>query len=72
MQVNEELTCSGCGQYVDESHDERSEGWYETREPVCQGCAELERQRRRGGDEKRDGSKTHVIDVRRTEGGEDG
>lgn len=52
-----------------ESHDERSEGYYETRSVVCQACAEQDRRRQRAQDEgsSRDkpGEKHWITDVRR-------
>lgn len=66
LQLHDESVCSSCGQYADEAYDERSEGWYETRQVVCQGCGAIERHRRTAADDKeRDGAKTYVIDVRR-------
>lgn len=69
LQVHEDSVCRGCGQYADESHDERSEGYYETRAVVCQACAEQDRQRQRaqdeGGARDKPGEKRWITDVRR-------
>lgn len=39
----EDLTCPGCGQPKHAAWNPDSEGWYESREATCQGCAELAR-----------------------------
>jgi hypothetical protein len=39
----DELRCPGCGQPKHQSWNPDSEGYYETHEATCQGCAELQR-----------------------------
>lgn len=41
--IADQLRCSGCGQPKHESWNPDSDGWYEHREAMCNGCAALER-----------------------------
>lgn len=41
--IAQDMLCSGCGQPRDESYNDDSAGWYETRDATCQGCAAVER-----------------------------
>lgn len=38
--INESLRCSGCGQFVDETHGH--DGWFEADMSVCDGCRAIE------------------------------
>jgi hypothetical protein len=39
----QDLLCPGCGQPKHEAYNPDSEGWYETKEATCQGCAAVAR-----------------------------
>lgn len=43
----DDLRCPGCGQLRHEAWNPDSEGWYETHDAVCQGCAALSQARER-------------------------
>lgn len=38
--INESLRCSGCGLFVDETHE--ADGWHEAETAHCDGCRALE------------------------------
>lgn len=63
--LSEDLRCSGCGMPRHEAWNPDSDGYYEVKTAECQGCAAIERDRKRDKDEPHQPEKkTWVIDTR--------
>jgi len=41
--IADDMRCPGCGQPKSEAWNPDSEGWYETRQATCNGCAVIQR-----------------------------
>jgi MinD superfamily P-loop ATPase len=60
------MLCETCGQPKHEALNPDSDGYYEVREALCQGCAAIDRDREKNADDTRDRMerKLAVIDTR--------